>query len=280
MSPAWSATILPKSPSWTASTAADAEPGGQHPVEGRRRPATLDVAEDGGPGLVAGPPLDLARPATRRCLRAGRGRTGRVPADGALAALARRVPSGSSRGAPPRPPPRSRRTGRLSGGPAVGAQTASRSKGTSGTRISAAPPAMPAWAAIRPTWRPITSHTMTRWCDSAVVRRRSIASVAICTAVSNPNVTSVPERSLSMVFGHPHHRDAERRRAGRRRPGCRRHRWPPGRRCPARAGWPGPAPGPRRWRTGWSASEPRMVPPRVRMPRHSSADRAGRCRPR
>ena len=62
---------------------------------------------------------------------------------------------------------------------------------------------MPAWVAIHPTWRPITSHTMTRWCDSAVVRKRSMASVAVCTAVSNPKVTSVPDRSLSIVFGTP-----------------------------------------------------------------------------
>ncbi len=32
---------------------------------------------------------------------------------------------------------------------------------------------------------------------------RSIASVAIDTAVSNPNVTSVPSTSLSIVFGTP-----------------------------------------------------------------------------
>ncbi len=44
---------------------------------------------------------------------------------------------------------------------------------------------------------------MTRWWDSAVVCNRSIASVAIWTAVSNPNVTSVPDRSLSMVLGTP-----------------------------------------------------------------------------
>ena len=42
-----------------------------------------------------------------------------------------------------------------------------------------------------------------RWCDSAVVCRRSIASMAIFTDVSNPNVKSVLFRSLSMVFGTP-----------------------------------------------------------------------------
>ena len=39
--------------------------------------------------------------------------------------------------------------------------------------------------------------------SSAVVRSRSMASVAICTAVSKPKVTSVPARSLSMVLGTP-----------------------------------------------------------------------------
>ena len=36
-----------------------------------------------------------------------------------------------------------------------------------------------------------------------MVCSRSIASVAICTAVSKPNVMSVPPRSLSIVFGTP-----------------------------------------------------------------------------
>ncbi len=62
---------------------------------------------------------------------------------------------------------------------------------------------MPASAAIQPAWRPITSHTITRWWDSAVVASRSIASVAVCTAVWKPKVTSVPDRSLSIVLGTP-----------------------------------------------------------------------------
>src|SRR5438105_894558 len=49
----------------------------------------------------------------------------------------------------------------------------------------------------------MTSTTITRLCDSAVVWRRSIASVAICTAVWKPNVKSVPPRSLSIVLGTP-----------------------------------------------------------------------------
>ena len=65
----------------------------------------------------------------------------------------------------------------------------------------------------------MTSRMMTRLCDSAVVCRRSMASVAICTAVWKPKVTSVPARSLSIVLGTPttgtlsaasRRRDAER----------------------------------------------------------------------
>src|SRR5439155_20690818 len=70
-------------------------------------------------------------------------------------------------------------------------------------RITCAPPAMPASSAIQPASRPMTSTTMMRWCDSAVVWILSTASVAVASAVSNPNVTSVAERSLSMVFGTP-----------------------------------------------------------------------------
>ena len=54
--------------------------------------------------------------------------------------------------------------------------------------MTSAPPAIPLMTAIQPVWRPITSTTMTRLWDSAVVCRRSIASVAMKTAVSKPNV--------------------------------------------------------------------------------------------
>ena len=66
--------------------------------------------------------------------------------------------------------------------------TFSKSTGCSGMRITSAPPAMPLITAIQPAWRPITSTTITRLCDSAVVCSRSIASVAIVTAVSKPKV--------------------------------------------------------------------------------------------
>ncbi len=58
----------------------------------------------------------------------------------------------------------------------------------SGMRIACAPAAMPECSAIQPTCLPMTSATMQRLCESPVVRRRSMASVAICTAVSKPNV--------------------------------------------------------------------------------------------
>ena len=72
-------------------------------------------------------------------------------------------------------------------------QTSSMSNGRSGTRIDVGRRRRcRVYAAIQPAWRPITSTTITRLCDSAVVCRRSIASVAICTAVWKPNVKSVP----------------------------------------------------------------------------------------
>ena len=49
----------------------------------------------------------------------------------------------------------------------------------------------------------MTSTMITRLWDSAVVCSRSIASVAICTAVWKPKVKSVAARSLSIVFGTP-----------------------------------------------------------------------------
>ena len=70
----------------------------------------------------------------------------------------------------------------------ISPHTWSSSTGFSGIRITSAPPAMPLITAIQPVWRPITSTTMTRLWDSAVVWRRSIASVQMCTAVSKPNV--------------------------------------------------------------------------------------------
>ena len=76
-------------------------------------------------------------------------------------------------------------------------------KGISGIRITSPPAAMPACRAIQPASRPMTSTSITRWWLAAVVWIRSIASVAMPTAVSKPKVRSVPSRSLSIVFGTP-----------------------------------------------------------------------------
>ena len=66
-----------------------------------------------------------------------------------------------------------------------------------------APPAIPEKSAIHPALRPITSTSISRSWLSAVVWRRSIASVATWTAVANPMQASVPDRSLSIVLGIP-----------------------------------------------------------------------------
>ena len=66
-----------------------------------------------------------------------------------------------------------------------------------------APDASPEFSAIQPAWRPITSTSITADATPAVLCRRSMASVAIISAVSWPKVTSVQSMSLSMVFGTP-----------------------------------------------------------------------------
>ena len=48
--------------------------------------------------------------------------------------------------------------------------------------------AIPDSLAIQPECRPMTSTTMTRSCERAVVRRRSMFSVAIWTADQKPKV--------------------------------------------------------------------------------------------
>ena len=79
------------------------------------------------------------------------------------------------------------------------------SNGISGIRITSAPPAIPECSAIQPAWRPITSTTRIRLWLSAVVCSRSIASVAICSAVSNPNVTSVAAEVVVDRLRHADH---------------------------------------------------------------------------
>ena len=72
-----------------------------------------------------------------------------------------------------------------------------------------APPAMPACSAIQPAWRPITSTTSARWCDSAVVCSRSMASMAMLTAVSKPKVKSVRGEIVVDRLGHADDVDAQ-----------------------------------------------------------------------
>ena len=73
--------------------------------------------------------------------------------------------------------------------------------GTSGMRITSAPPARPAPSVSQPAPWPMISATMIRWWLCAVECRRSMASVAISSAVANPIDASVIARSLSMVLG-------------------------------------------------------------------------------
>ena len=68
------------------------------------------------------------------------------------------------------------------------AHTFSMLNGFSGIRTTLAPPAIPACSAIQPACRPITSQISARWWLSAVVCSRSMASIAMFTAVSKPNV--------------------------------------------------------------------------------------------
>src|SRR5687767_3126369 len=136
---------------------------------------------------------------------------------------------------------------------------------------------MPAYVAIQPRVRPITSTSITRSCDSAVVVIRSIASVAICTAVSKPNVTSVAAMSLSIVFGTP----TSGTPSSASRSAVRSVPSPPITTTasrPSRASAPvtGAAPSP--WTYGSRRDVPRIVPPRWRIPRTASRS-SGRSRP-
>ena len=136
---------------------------------------------------------------------------------------------------------------------------------------------MPAYVAIQPHVRPITSTTITRSCDSAVVVIRSIASAAVCAAVSKPNVASVPGMSLSIVFGTPTigMPSSDRRSALRSVPS------PPTTTSPSRCSRSSVArtdAAPSPWTYGSRRDVPRIVPPRCRIPRTASRSR-GRTRP-
>ena len=79
-----------------------------------------------------------------------------------------------------------------------------------------APPAIPEKSAIHPALRPITSTSINRSWLSAVVWRRSIASVATWTAVANPMQASVPDEIVVDRLGDPDDRHALRGHVGRR----------------------------------------------------------------
>src|SRR3954447_2065782 len=149
-------------------------------------------------------------------------------------------------------------------------QTSSMSKARSGIRITSAPPAIPEYRAIHPAWRPITSTTRLRWWLSAVVWRRSMASVATCTAVSNPNVMSVAPMSLSILFGTPSTGSAY---SPWRRFAAPSVSSPPMAISPSRCSSSSVSAisaGPSSRLNGLVRELPRMVPPRGRMPRMAS----------
>ena len=104
-------------------------------------------------------------------------------------------------------------------------------------RMTSAVPASPECSAMKPASRPITSITITRSWLSAVVCSLSIASSAVLTAVSKPNVVIVPldvvvdrlrhaddlhalvaealgDRQRAVAADRDHRVDAERLRAG------------------------------------------------------------------
>ena len=137
----------------------DSEPSGKDAIEGGRRATSLDVPERRDPRFVTGPMFDLFGKPSPDAAQSG---MTELVGDVAGGGVTRRVVIRALPGSAPSEtttidenwPPACRRRSR--------SQTSSRSKGTSGTRISAAPPAIPAYVAIHPAWRPITSQTMTR----------------------------------------------------------------------------------------------------------------------
>jgi len=144
------------------------------------------------------------------------------------------------------------------------------SNGRSGIKITSAPPARPECRAIQPAWRPMTSTIITRLWLSAVVWSRSIASVAIWTAVSKPNVMSVPPRSLSIVLGTP---ITGRSCSVCRRAAAPRVSSPPIATSPSRLSvrmFSTISPGPSSRPNGFVREERRIVPPRGRIPRVDS----------
>ena len=147
------------------------------PAVGRARgAASLHVAEDrGAPPSPSG--TRSRTPTTARCRRVARART--RPLDPPFVTISR--PGGALRDHDDR--------GVMAGRSGLDERAhLVDAKRLLGIRITLAPPAMPEWMAIQPACRPITSTISARWWLSAVVCSRSMASVAMFTAVSNPNV--------------------------------------------------------------------------------------------
>ena len=67
--------------------------------------------------------------------------------------------------------------------------------------MTSAPEAMPACSVSQPALCPMISTINTRLCENAVEWMESMTSTAMFMADWKPNVTCVPHRSLSMVFG-------------------------------------------------------------------------------
>ena len=158
-------TMDPHRPAIASSTAARAEPGGEHAVDGAGRAAPLHVAQHRDPGLVARPPADLfGRRATRSRPDAGT-RSRRAGSAGIVI-----VPSVAIAPSDTTTIEKCRRTAWTS---ATRRQTSSMSNGCSGSRITSAPVATPAVHPIHPAWRPMTSHDH----DAVVALGRAVEAV-------------------------------------------------------------------------------------------------------
>ena len=157
-----------------------AEPGGEHAVERGRRAAALDVAR--APTARASLPVRASMPDASQSP---------MPDEPHVAERVERLVLGDEvavRGQRALGHDDDRRVVRLEAGldPADDLVEVERLLGDEDARSRRR--TMPACSAIQPAWRPMTSTTSTRWCDSAVVCSRSIASEAMLTAVSKPNV--------------------------------------------------------------------------------------------
>ena len=249
-------TITPKRPAATASSAATPKRVASTRSKAIGRAAALHVAEDRDAGLEAGarsisPSSVTPMPPRRAWPNASVAVSARV----SQRALARRRALGDDDDR--------EAAARARGGGAGARTTSSMSNGRSGTRIASAPPAMPACVAIQPAWRPITSTTITRLCDSAVVCRRSIASVTICTAVWKPNGDVGAAEVVVDRLRHAHDRHARRGAGAARRRACPRRRSGSARRRRARRACAARAPCRRRPSAkGFVREVPRIVPPR------------------